>query len=171
MGGGSERRNQTLLDLVRSMINQTGLPLSLWGYALEAAVSILNIVRTKSVEKTPYLISNGKHPGMSFLKVWGCETYIKCFMSDKVTPKLDNCFFVGYPRKTKRYYFYNKSEGKVFVAHNSVFLEKEFLSKGVSGSKVQHKEIRETLENVLGPTKPIHDVQDVVLPIVQEPTP
>jgi hypothetical protein len=29
----------------------------------------------------------------------------------------------------------------VFVAYNSVFLEKEFLSKGVSGSKVQLEEI------------------------------
>jgi hypothetical protein len=29
----------------------------------------------------------------------------------------------------------------MFVAHNGVFMEKEFLSKGVSGSKVQLEEI------------------------------
>jgi hypothetical protein len=58
---------------------------------------------------------------------------------------------VGYPRETKGYYFYNKAEDKVFVAHNSVFLEKEFLSKGVSGSKVQLEEIQETPKNVSGP--------------------
>jgi hypothetical protein len=29
----------------------------------------------------------------------------------------------------------------VFVTHNGVFLEKEFISKGVSGSKVQIEEI------------------------------
>jgi hypothetical protein len=51
-------------------------------------------------------------------------------MSDKLTPKSDKCFFVGYPRETKGYNFYNKAEGKVFVARNGVFLEKEFLSKG-----------------------------------------
>jgi aspartyl/asparaginyl-tRNA synthetase len=37
---------------------------------------------------------------------------------------------VGYPRETKGYYFYNKDEGKVFIAHNDVFMEKEFLSVG-----------------------------------------
>ena len=33
--GVSERRNQTLLDMVRSMMSQTNLPISFWGYALE----------------------------------------------------------------------------------------------------------------------------------------
>ena len=33
--GVSERRNRTLLDMVRSMMSLTNLPLSFWGYALE----------------------------------------------------------------------------------------------------------------------------------------
>jgi hypothetical protein len=55
-------------------------------------------------------------------------------MSDKLTPKSDKCFFMGYPRESKGNYFYNKAEGKVFVAHCGVFMEKEFLSKELSGS-------------------------------------
>ena len=31
----SERRNRTLLDMVRSMMSKSDLPLSFWGYALE----------------------------------------------------------------------------------------------------------------------------------------
>ena len=57
-------------------------------------------------------------------------------------------FSVGYPRETKGYYFYNQAEGKVFVARNGVFLEKEFLSKGVSGSKVRLEEIQDAPEMV-----------------------
>jgi hypothetical protein len=72
----------------------------------------------------------------------GCMSYVKHFMSHKLTPKLDKCFFVGHPSETKGYYFYNKDEGKVFVARNGVFMEKVFLSKGVSGSKVQLEEIQ-----------------------------
>jgi hypothetical protein len=68
----------------------------------------------------------------------------------------------GHPRETKGYYFYNKPEGKVFVAHNGVFMEKEFLSKGVSGSKVHLEESQETPKNILAPTDPIQEVQDVV---------
>jgi hypothetical protein len=115
--------------------------LSFWGYALETIVFTLNRVSTKSVERTPYEIWTEKRAGLSFLKVWGCEAYVKYFMSDKLTPKSDKYFFVGYPRETKGYYFYNKAEDKVFISHNGVFMEKEFLSKGVSGSKVQLEEI------------------------------
>ena len=52
--GVSERRNHTLLDMVRSMISLTDLPLSFWGYALETAAFTLNRAASKSVETTPY---------------------------------------------------------------------------------------------------------------------
>jgi hypothetical protein len=42
------------------------------------------------------------------------------------------------------------------------FLEKEFLSKVVSGSKVQLEEISETPENISALTDPIQEVQDIV---------
>ncbi|GJZ01570.1 retrotransposon protein, putative, ty1-copia subclass [Tanacetum coccineum] len=42
--GVSERRNRTLLDMVRSMMNLTTLPLSFWDYALDSAHNILNMV-------------------------------------------------------------------------------------------------------------------------------
>nr|GEY06156.1 retrovirus-related Pol polyprotein from transposon TNT 1-94 [Tanacetum cinerariifolium] len=50
--GVSERRNLTLLDMVRSMMNLTTLPLSFWDYALETATRIFNMVPTKKVRKT-----------------------------------------------------------------------------------------------------------------------
>ncbi|GJS82305.1 retrotransposon protein, putative, ty1-copia subclass [Tanacetum coccineum] len=52
--GVSERRNRTLLDMVRSMLSQTTLPKSFWDYARESAARILNMVQIKMVEKTPY---------------------------------------------------------------------------------------------------------------------
>jgi hypothetical protein len=155
--------------MVRSMMSQADLSLSFLGYTLETAVFILNRVSTQSVERTSYEIWTEKHPGLSFLKVWGCEAYVKHFMSNKLTLKLDKCSFVRYLRETKGYYFYNKSEGKVFVACNGVFMEKEFLSKGVSGSKVQLEEILETPKNVSAPTDPIQKVQDIVPPDVEAP--
>ncbi|GJW06878.1 retrotransposon protein, putative, ty1-copia subclass [Tanacetum coccineum] len=47
--GVSERRNRTLLDMVRSMMNLITLPLSFWDYALESAACILNMVSTKKI--------------------------------------------------------------------------------------------------------------------------
>nr|GEV50667.1 retrotransposon protein, putative, Ty1-copia subclass [Tanacetum cinerariifolium] len=52
--GVFERRNRTLLAMVRSMINLTTLPLSFWDYAHDSAVRILNMVPPKKVDETPY---------------------------------------------------------------------------------------------------------------------
>ena len=45
--GVSEHRNRTLLDMVRSMMSLTDLPLSFWGYALETAAFTLNSVEIR----------------------------------------------------------------------------------------------------------------------------
>nr|GFC20256.1 retrovirus-related Pol polyprotein from transposon TNT 1-94 [Tanacetum cinerariifolium] len=71
------RRNQTLLDMVRSMMNLTTLPKSFWGYALEFVDRILNMVPTKKVKRTSYEIWHGKDLKFSNLRVWGCEALVK----------------------------------------------------------------------------------------------
>jgi hypothetical protein len=96
-------------------MSQIDLSLSFWGYALETAIFTLNRVPTKSIERTAYKIRTTKCPGLSFLKVWGCEAYVKRLMSHKLTLKLDRCFFVRYLREKKAYYFYNNAEGKVTI--------------------------------------------------------
>ena len=73
--------------MVRSMMSQSDLPISFWGYALETTAFLLNRVPSKAVEKTPYEIWNGKTFSLSFLKIWGCEPYVKCQILDKLAPK------------------------------------------------------------------------------------
>ncbi|KAA0062998.1 putative retrotransposon protein [Cucumis melo var. makuwa] len=58
--GVSERRNRTLLDMVRSMMSFAQLPYSFWGCALEIAIYILNNVPSKSVSETPYELWKGR---------------------------------------------------------------------------------------------------------------
>ena len=59
----------------------------------------------------------------------------------------------------------------MFVARNGGFLEKEFLSKEVGGSKMQLEEIRDVPETVSAPTEPSRDEQEVAEPVVEEPAP
>ncbi|GJX80287.1 retrotransposon protein, putative, ty1-copia subclass [Tanacetum coccineum] len=83
--GVSERRNRTLLDMVRSMMNLTTLPLSFWDYALEwSATRILIWFPTRKLNKTPYELWYGKVPNLSYLKVWGCEALVKRDTLDKL---------------------------------------------------------------------------------------
>ena len=49
----AEWRNKTLLGMVRSMMSYSTLPNSFWGYALQTAADILNVVPSKAVQKTP----------------------------------------------------------------------------------------------------------------------
>ena len=67
--GVSERRNRTLLDMVRSMMSLIGLPLSFWGYALETTAFTFNRAPSKSVETTLYELWLSKKPKLSFFKV------------------------------------------------------------------------------------------------------
>ncbi|GKB39404.1 retrotransposon protein, putative, ty1-copia subclass [Tanacetum coccineum] len=113
--GVSERRNHTLLDMVRSMMNLTTLPLSYWDYALESATPILNMVPTKKVDKTPYELWYGKVPNLSYLKVW----------------------------ETMGYYFYFPPENKIVIARYAEFLEKNRISQKFSGRAEELEEIQD----------------------------
>ena len=119
--GVSERRNRTLLDMVRSMMSLTDLPLSFWGYALETTAFTLNRAPSKSIETTPYEMWFGKKPKLSFLKVWGCDAYVKKLQPDKLEPKSEKCVFIEYPKVIIDYTFYHRSEGKLFVAKMDPF--------------------------------------------------
>ena len=127
------------------MMSLTDLPLSFWGYALETTSFTLNRAASKSVETTPYELWFGKKPKLSFLKVQGCDAYVKRFQTDKLEPKLEKCVFIGYPKETVGYTFYHRSEGKIFIAKNGSFLEKKVLSKEVSGRNVE-------LDKVIAPS-------------------
>ena len=123
------------------MMPHTDLPVSFWGYALETATYVLNRVSSKSVKTTPLKEWYGKKPKVSHLKIWGCEAYVRKLQPDKLESKAEKCIFVGYPKEIVGCNFYNKYEGKTFVAKTGHFLEKEFLSKGVSGRKIDLDEI------------------------------
>ncbi|KAL0294631.1 UNVERIFIED_CONTAM: Retrovirus-related Pol polyprotein from transposon TNT 1-94 [Sesamum radiatum] len=112
--------------MVRSMMSFTELPLSFWGYAIETAAKLLNMAPSKTVAQTPYQIWHGKPASYKYLRVWGSPTYVKRLVGDKLDLRSSLCRFVGYPKETAGYYFYDSSEQKVFASRNVVFLEKGF---------------------------------------------
>ena len=52
--GVAERKNRTLMDMVKSIVSNTNLPDSMWGEALKMAMYVLNRVPPKVVPKTPF---------------------------------------------------------------------------------------------------------------------
>ena len=57
--GVAERRNRTLMDMVRSMRSNTKLPQYLWSEALKMVVYILNRVPTNAILKMPFELFKG----------------------------------------------------------------------------------------------------------------
>ena len=47
--------------------------------------------------------------------------------TDKLESKSEVCTFVGYPKGTKGWLFYNPREQKVLVSTNAVFLEEDYM--------------------------------------------
>ncbi|GKA42202.1 retrotransposon protein, putative, ty1-copia subclass, partial [Tanacetum coccineum] len=149
--------------MVRSMMSQTTLPKFFWDYALETAARILNMVPTKKVDKTPYEIWHGQAPKLSYLKVWGCEALVKrdtLTKPDKLDPRSFRCIFVGYPKETMGYSFYNPSENKVFVARNAEFFESKLLDLKASGSVEDLELIQEEDTNPSVDTSLNHEEDD-----------
>jgi transposase InsO family protein len=70
--GVAERRNRTLMDMIRSMLSYSNLPLGLWMEALKTAMHILNRVPINSVAKTLYELWTGRKPTLNYFHIWGC---------------------------------------------------------------------------------------------------
>ena len=103
--GVAERRNRTLMNMVRSMLSNFTLPVSLWMEALKTATQISNHVPSKLVPKIPYELWTARKPSMNCFHVWGCAAEAKLFNPSlgKLDPKTESCYFIGYPDKSKGY--------------------------------------------------------------------
>ncbi|KAJ9552302.1 hypothetical protein OSB04_016347 [Centaurea solstitialis] len=103
---------------------------------------------------TPQMNGVSERRNRTLLDMVRNEVYVKRPTSEKLKPKSDKCIFVGYPKTTVEYYFYNPTENKVFVARNGEFLEDKFLSTENTRNDVDLQEVEE----------------DVTLPIVEPVT-
>ena len=77
--GVAERRNRTLIDMVRSMRSNDNLPQFLWNEALKTTTYIINQVPTKAVQKTPFELFKGWKPSLRHIRVWGCPSKVRIY--------------------------------------------------------------------------------------------
>ena len=99
--GVAERRNKTLLEMVRSMLSYSSLPISFWGYALEIATYLLNLIPSKSVSKTPTELWNGRKPSLNHIHIWGAPAHVLRKEPHKLESHTKVCLFIGYPKGTR----------------------------------------------------------------------
>uniref|UniRef100_A0A6N2K712 Integrase catalytic domain-containing protein n=1 Tax=Salix viminalis TaxID=40686 RepID=A0A6N2K712_SALVM len=160
--GVAERRNRTLMEMVRSMLSNCKLPMSLWIYALKTATYILNRVPSKAVPMTPFELFKGRKPSLRHLRVWGCPAEVKPYNphEKKLDSRTVSGYFIGYPEKSKGFVFYCPSHStRIVETGNARFIENGETSGSSESRGVNIKEIRVEDSSPVVPTQ-------VVVPVV-----
>ncbi|KAL4355016.1 hypothetical protein GQ457_06G004800 [Hibiscus cannabinus] len=129
--GVMERRNRTLMDMVRSMLSGSNLSKSLCVEALKTAVYILNRVPTKAVPKTPFELFKGWIPSLRHIRLWRCPSEVRVYnpQEKKLDPMNFSGYFIGYAKKSKGYKFYCPSQiTRIVESRNAKFLGNDSIS-------------------------------------------
>jgi transposase InsO family protein len=124
--GVVERKNRTLLDMARTMLDEYKTPDRFWAEAIKTAYySINRLYLHRILKKTSYELLTGKKPNVSYFRVFGskCFILIKRGRKSKFAPKAVEGFLLGYDSNTRAYRVFNKSTGLVEVSCDIVFDE------------------------------------------------
>jgi hypothetical protein len=121
-----ERKNRTLLDMVRTMLNEYKTLDRFWAEAINTACySINRLYLHRMLKKTSYELLTGKNPNVSYFRVFGskCFILIKWGRNSTFSPKAVEGFLLGYDSNRRAYRVFNKSTGLVEVSCDIVFDE------------------------------------------------
>jgi len=97
--GIAERKNRTIVEMARSMLQARRLPNQFWAEAVATSVYLLNISPTKAVmNQTPYEAWHGRKPSVSHLRIFGCVAYALKHPQtrQKLDEKSEKGIFIGY---------------------------------------------------------------------------
>ncbi|GJT12155.1 retrovirus-related pol polyprotein from transposon TNT 1-94 [Tanacetum coccineum] len=124
--GVVERKNMTLQEMSRTMLNEQSIPQKFLCNVVDTSTYILNRISIRPIlEKTPYEIFRGMKPSLEYFKVFGSKCFIlntKDYLT-KFEPKSYEGVFLGYSQNSKAYVVLNKHTMKVEESLNVIFDE------------------------------------------------
>ncbi|GAU28453.1 hypothetical protein TSUD_55040 [Trifolium subterraneum] len=144
--GVSERKNRTLLNTVRSMINARNVPKRFWPEAVKWATYVMNRSPTPSVkDMTPEEAWSGKTPSVHYFKTFGCLAH--AYVHDSQRKKLDNkskkCVLLGVSEESKAYKLYDPIDKKIIISRDVIFDESKSWNSENSNQQTNSNDIWE----------------------------
>jgi hypothetical protein len=162
-----ERKNRTLMDMARTMLDEYKTTNWFWAEAINTACySINRLYLHRILKKTSYELLTSKKPNVSYFRVFGskCFILVKRGRKSKFAPKAVEGFLLGYDSNTRAYRVFNKSTGLVEVSCDIVFDE-------TNGSQVKQVDLDE-LDDEEAPCITLRNmsIRDVCPKKSEEPT-
>ncbi|KAI5339056.1 hypothetical protein L3X38_018328 [Prunus dulcis] len=124
--GVADRKNRTIAEISKAMINEEKLPYMFWGETVNTAVYIQNRCPTKALNNTtPFEAFSGRMPGIKHLRVFGsiCFCHVPRQLRSKLADSAVKSIFVGYGKCEKGYRVYNRQTKKITISRNVIFDE------------------------------------------------
>jgi transposase InsO family protein len=124
--GVAERKNRTIMNMVRSMLFAKSIPSNFWAEAANWCVHVLNRCPTLAVKnRTPEEAWSGLKPSVDHFRIFGCISHVHVPDSRRV--KLDaksfKCILLGVSEESKAYRLFNPATNKIIVSRDVVFEE------------------------------------------------
>jgi transposase InsO family protein len=124
--GVAERKNRTLIEMARTMIDEYKTSDRFWAEAVNTTCHATNCLYLhKLLKKRTYELITSNKPNVSYFIVFGGKCYVlqKRYKSSKFALKVYEWFLHGYDSNSHAYRVFNKDSGCVEITCDVVFDE------------------------------------------------
>jgi hypothetical protein len=118
----AERKNRSIVEAARAMLEEKSLPKFYWAEAVRTAVYIQNRIRDRVLAHERYF---GTKPDPRHLRVFGSIAYLHIPKEkrNKLDTKAEKCILVSYSDEQKGYNCYNPRTKRACISCDVVFDE------------------------------------------------
>lgn len=124
--GVAERKNRTIMNMVRCMLSEKKIPKGFWPEAVNWTVHVLNRSPTLIVKNmTPEEAWSGIKPSVEHFRVFGCVSHVHILDAKrtKLEDKSFSCVLLGVSEESKAYRLYDPVSKRIVVSRDVKFEE------------------------------------------------
>jgi hypothetical protein len=122
----AERKNRTLIEMARTMFDKYKTSDQFWTEAVNKACHTTNrLYLYKILKKISYELLTGNKSSVSYFQVFGSKCYVlqKMPKSSKFSPKVYECFLLGYDSNSRAYHIFNMDFSCIEITCDTMFDE------------------------------------------------
>jgi hypothetical protein len=152
--GVVERKNQTIMNMARSLLKEKCLSNNFWAEAVACSAYLLNRSPTTSLKmKVPQEAWSGTKLNVVHLRTFGCIAYahIPFELRNKLDDRSEKCIFTRYSETSKAYRIYIPISKKLILSRDVKFLENQLWNESENQKMDSQNPLLPNAENIENP--------------------